>query len=97
MIVRLVKLTFQTHHVDEFLDLFGQKKDLIRQFPGCRYLQLLQADAQTFFTISHWDDENALDNYRHSELFRATWAKTRILFAAPPRAWSMNPVATLPG
>ena len=40
------------------------------------------------FTYSIWDNEEALNNYRHSELFKNTWAKTKILFDGKPEAWS---------
>jgi heme-degrading monooxygenase HmoA len=46
-------------------------------------------------TYSHWTGEEALDNYRHSELFRVTWAKTKQLFADRPEAWSLD-VTSIP-
>jgi heme-degrading monooxygenase HmoA len=41
------------------------------------------------FTFSIWDSEAALENYRQSDLFRDTWAKTKALFAEKAEAWSM--------
>jgi hypothetical protein len=46
-----------------------------------------------FFTYSIWSDETALENYRHSEVFKGIWAKTKILFNEKPEAWSMEVVS----
>ena len=95
MIKRLVKLTFQSDKTDDFLTIFDQSKHLIRQRSGCQHLELLR-DVTTpniFFTISFWDDEATLNAYRHSELFRHTWAKTKVLFSDKPQAWTTRVVA----
>ena len=43
--------------VDEFLEIFNENKEAIRNFPGCSHLQLLKdADDNTCYTtLSHWD------------------------------------------
>jgi heme-degrading monooxygenase HmoA len=90
MIKRLVKLTFQADKTDAFIDIFDTSKDKIRAMSGCQHVELLR-DATTpnvFFTLSLWDTEGALEAYRQSELFRTTWAKTKILFSDKPAAWS---------
>jgi quinol monooxygenase YgiN len=96
MIRRVVKMTFQTDKVDTFSTLFEATKQRIRNFPGCRHLELWQHHHQknVFFTFSHWDSEEALNNYRHSDLFRTTWSQTKILFAEKPEAWSVDKVST---
>jgi quinol monooxygenase YgiN len=88
MLIRLVKMTFQPDQVQNFLALFRERRENIRHFPGCSYLRLLQADDTTFFTISHWESEHALETYRSSPFFQDTWASTKRLFAGPPEAWS---------
>ena len=95
MIKRLVKLTFQQHKIDTFKDIFETSKHQIRAMSGCLHLELLQDVAQpnVFFTRSHWDTEGSLNAYRHSELFKTTWAKTKILFADKPEAWSTHVVS----
>ena len=79
-------MTFHPEHVPAFLDLFERTAAQIRAFPGCHHLELLRADGDLsggvrFATHSHWADAEALDAYRHSDLFRTTWAATKVLFA----------------
>jgi heme-degrading monooxygenase HmoA len=61
------------------------------------HLELLNGTDQpeVFFTYSHWESVEALENYRHSELFRTTWTKAKPLFAAKAEAWSTNQLAKL--
>lgn len=91
MILRIVQMTFEKDKVQEFQNLFEERKLLIRNFEGCRHLELWQSaqDDAIFFTYSMWDSEEALNHYRFSELFKDTWAKTRVLFADKPQAWSV--------
>lgn len=91
MIIRIVKLTFQEEKLPEFFSIFEASKELIRAFPGCNRLELLQEanNPQTIMTYSWWDNEDALESYRHSELFKSTWAKTNPLFSDRAQAWSM--------
>jgi heme-degrading monooxygenase HmoA len=92
MITRIVKMTFQPEKVYEFLSLFYKKKMYIEQFDGCRNVVLLNdiQNKNVFFTYSHWENEDSLNNYRNSELFNDVWKKTKILFAAKPEAWSLE-------
>jgi heme-degrading monooxygenase HmoA len=89
---RIVKMTFREDAVDIFLsEVFEHSKAAIRAFPGCRHMELLQS-AETpaiLFTLSIWDDAPALERYRQSELFKNTWAKTKVLFAEKAEAWSL--------
>jgi heme-degrading monooxygenase HmoA len=96
MIKRLVKLTFQTDKTDEFIHIFETSKDKIRAMSGCQHVELLR-DATTpnvFFTLSLWDTEGSLDAYRHSDLFRTTWAKTKVLFSDKPAAWTTQMISS---
>ena len=90
MIKRLVKLTFQTDKTDDFIHIFETSKTHIRAMSGCQHLELWRDIAQptVFFTLSHWDTEGSLNDYRKSELFGRTWKKTKILFADKPQAWT---------
>jgi heme-degrading monooxygenase HmoA len=84
-------MTFQPDEVTNFLKIFNSSKQLIRNMEGCKHLELLN-DINTsniFFTYSHWQTENDLNNYRHSELFENVWGKTKVLFAAKAEAWSV--------
>jgi heme-degrading monooxygenase HmoA len=90
MIKRLVKLTFQADKTADFEAIFEASKNLIRAMEGCQHVELLRdvQDPTVYFTLSLWDTEGALEAYRQSELFQTTWAKTKILFADRPFAWS---------
>lgn len=98
MIIRIVKMTFDPTRVSEFEAVFNAKKERIRAFPGCTHLELLRdADrANVYFTYSYWNAAADLETYRHSELFKATWAKTKPLFVDKPQAWSMDRLVQLP-
>lgn len=92
MILRIVQMSFREEEVQSFLQLFEERRMLIRNFAGCHHLELWQ-DARhpnIFFTYSHWESEAALDHYRFSELFKDTWSRTKALFADKPQAWSVN-------
>lgn len=91
MIVRVVKMVFLPEKVPEFLDLFEARKEKIRGFEGCTYLELWRETGKknVFFTYSHWDDEIALDHYRASPLFKDTWSLTKALFQEQAAAWSL--------
>jgi len=99
MIKRIVKMTFREEAVDTFLrDVFEQSKDRIRAFPGCLHMELLQHAAQPnmLFTLSIWENEADLEAYRQSDLFKATWEKTKALFAEKAEAWSVRVIDAMP-
>lgn len=97
MIKRIVKMTFRQEEVENFIELFYAQKEQIRNFKGCQSLELVRGVAQSniFFTISIWESEKALEDYRMSELFKTTWAQTKVLFNASPEAWSTEAIVTL--
>lgn len=90
MIIRIVKLTFKEGGAEEFLQLFNERKNEIRHFPGCLHLEVWREDKKpnVLFTYSHWEDVEALNHYRFSEFFKDTWSKTKPLFAEKAQAWS---------
>ncbi len=93
MIVRIVKMEFEKQHVDKFIALFENRKENIRNFPGCQYLELLQgseAKNNIFVTYSYWSSEEALNNYRYSDLFKETWEETKAMFSRKPEAISFE-------
>lgn len=92
MLERLVKMEFQPEEVANFLLLFEQSAPSIRAMAGCNYLALLQdqQNPNCFFTYSRWESAQHLDNYRTSDFFKATWAKSKILFSRPAEAWSLT-------
>jgi quinol monooxygenase YgiN len=92
MIIRIVKMSFEPEKVNEFLEIFNSSKQLIRNFEGCRHLELLNDIDQKniFFTYSYWEQEGHLENYRNSELFAGVWFRTKKLFNAKAEAWSVD-------
>lgn len=98
MIVRIVKLTFRAEEIKTFKSIFEASKNAIRSMEGNHHLECLQCvdDDRVFFTYSHWENEATLENYRHSALFKATWSKTKALFAEKPEAWSSQLIDRLP-
>ena len=93
MIVRIVQMEFKPENIESFKALFEKKKEKIRAFPGCLYLELLQGTAANnvvFSTYSHWTSEEALNAYRYSELFAETWKETKSMFAAQAKAISLT-------
>lgn len=77
--------------VDEFLDIFNHNKNAIRNFPGCSHLELLKdiEDPCVFSTLSYWDGEQSLENYRKSELFASVWGTVKTLFAERTQAFTL--------
>ena len=84
-------MTFQPDRVKDFLEVFDDSKRDIRRCPGNLGLQLLRGTAVTnvLFTLSDWESEAALENYRQSELFVKTWALTKPLFLEKAEAHSV--------
>lgn len=97
MFVRIVKMTFDSTKIELFLENFNQNKEKIRNFEGCRLLELYRDKNKPniFFTYSYWESEKNLDNYRNSELFKTVWAKTKVFFSEKPEAWSVDKLETL--
>ncbi len=92
MLIRYVRMTFQEDKTEAFQEIFNNSKDKIRAMNGCQYLELMRDINQPniFMTHSHWTSEADLNNYRDSELFKSTWAKTKVLFAEKPLAFSVE-------
>jgi heme-degrading monooxygenase HmoA len=92
MIHRIVQLRFRAEATTEFTAIYQASNERIRAFPGCRHLELWRDrdDPRRFFTYSRWESEAALEAYRHSDLFRATWAKTKVLFSDRPLVYSLD-------
>jgi len=90
MLVRIVKLTFDSSKVDDFLINFDKNKDQIR-------IELYRdkENPSVFFTYSYWNREEDLENYRNSSLFKGIWKITKAWFVAKPEAWSVDKLASL--
>nr|WP_205504380.1 antibiotic biosynthesis monooxygenase family protein [Rufibacter sp. SYSU D00308] len=93
MLIRVVRMTFREKKVPDFLDLFRASRDKNSAFPGCRSLELLQDYhlPHVYSTYSQWDSDEALNNYRKSELFGSVWKPTKAMFAEPAQTFSFKP------
>jgi heme-degrading monooxygenase HmoA len=91
-------MTFKPGMESEFLTVFNNSKEQIRNFSGCRHLELWQdhEHSNIFMTYSIWESVSALDQYRSSVLFNNTWAKTKALFSAKAQAWTLDQISHLP-
>lgn len=85
-------MVFHEQNVQEFLEIFNSSKLKIRNFDGCHHLELMRdvMHGNVFYTLSQWESSEALENYRQSELFKSTWAKTKVLFSDKPMAFSLE-------
>lgn len=97
MIVRIVRLEFEKEKAEDFVSLWEEVKEKVRNQPGCRRLELLRdiSEEYVFFTYSYWDAQEDLDRYRHSAFFGETWRRTKALFGGRPMAWSVRSVEVL--
>lgn len=92
MLVRLVTMTFRPDAVEAFRGVFAEAHPQIEAFEGCRGVDLW-SDVKypnILMTHSRWESAAHLAAYRESDLFKTTWAKTKVLFAAPPTAQSVE-------
>lgn len=92
--IRIVKMTFNDEHCDDFISHFETIKEDIVSMPGCNSLRLHRniREPNIFFTYSDWDNDSALQNYRKSELFLKTWSTVKSWFSSRAEAWSVDTI-----
>lgn len=85
-------MSFRKEKLQQFESIFKASKDKIKSFDGCKHVELLNDvhHPTIFFTYSHWESEAHLEIYRQSELFKSTWAKTKVLFDKQPEVWTLQ-------
>ncbi|MEP7195037.1 MAG: antibiotic biosynthesis monooxygenase family protein [Saprospiraceae bacterium] len=95
MITRIVKMEFKDEHLQEFVDIFNSTKERIISFEGCLSVRLAQEQKymNLLFTISQWENLEALNKYRESEFFITTWSKVKTLFISRAEAWSLTTIS----
>jgi heme-degrading monooxygenase HmoA len=91
-ITRIVKLTFNEAHIQDFLSFFDTINTQVSRFPGCRGMRLLRDihRPNIVFTYSYWDSEEALNAYRDSELFGKVWPAIKPWFGGKAEAWTVE-------
>ena len=89
-ITRLVKLSFSEDYLDTFLESFEKKKQQILSYEGCLTVDLYldRTKKGLCFTVSTWKSEAALEAYRQSDWFQATWKEVKQHFTDKPEAWT---------
>ena len=92
MIVRLVTMNFHPEKVNKFLTVFEEYNEQIKGANGCTRLQLIQDvnNPSQISTLSEWIDEESLNHYRKSEVFKTVWPLTKVLFKEKPKATSFR-------
>lgn len=92
MITRIVKLTFHENKMIDFLNHFETIKWQVAQFPGCRGMKLHrdQKHPNIIFTYSIWENEDTLNEYRNSELFKKLWPVIKPWFKDKAEAWTVS-------
>lgn len=90
-ITRIVRLEFQEEHVNDFLLFFEQNNECILAVEGCASLRLMKDVklSNVFFTISEWESQEMLDQYRSSNFFRTIWPEVKLWFSSKPIAYSL--------
>ncbi len=89
-------MEFEPEKVEAFTALFSATRNKIASFDGCKNLELLNSllrKRMCFLPIVFWESEKHLEAYRHSELFKQTWAKTKVLFRNKAEAWSVQRIS----
>jgi quinol monooxygenase YgiN len=91
-IIRIVRLSFNPDRIHDFIEIFHQSENAIREFDGCTYLELMRdpTHPNVYYTYSRWLSVAHLDRYRQSSFFEQTWAKTKVLFNDKPQAFSLE-------
>jgi quinol monooxygenase YgiN len=97
MLIRIVRMNFRPDKITDFRVIFDESKHKIRAMAGCQHLELLQDldQSNVLMTYSYWDSTEALNAYRHSDVFADTWARTKALFADKPLAYSVERLETI--
>jgi len=90
-LTRVVKLSFYPQHIETFRSILGNHIKDISNMEGCVRVHGFQdaREPHIFFTISEWENEQALDNYRYSLFFKTLWAQVKPLFAEKAMAHSL--------
>lgn len=92
MLIRIVRMHFTEHGIEDFLKIFNTNKIAIRNFEGCSHLELLKdiENPLVYTTLSHWKDEQSLETYRKSDLFTSVWKTVKPLFSQQSQAFSLS-------
>lgn len=95
MITRIVSMQFKEEFVEDFLEVFNTKKAKIEAFEGCKQVNMFRniKDPLNCYTISIWESEDHLNQYRQSEMFQETWKLVKSMFSDKAKAYSLEKLA----
>lgn len=99
MIKRIVVMDLMPGKAEQFIEIFEQIKQDVRNQPGCLGLELLRSahlSETNVCTLSFWRSVDDLETYRASALFRKTWTDVKPLFASKAQAWTFTTLDLLP-
>lgn len=90
MITRIVKLTIKDSKIAEFRKFANIERQKVKSFDGCHNLDFFNDTKfrNVFFTISYWNSEEHLNNYRESDFFKHTWNQIKGWFACRAEVWT---------
>lgn len=93
-LVRVVRMKFRPETSKTFQAFFYETQTVVASMPGCLFVDLFQdfQDQDAFYTLSLWESEEHLNQYRASDKFGEIWKYTKSLFGAPPAAYSLKPI-----
>ena len=62
-IIRIVRMSFESDRVADFLAMFAERYPLIKHFEGCISLRLMQDEQHpnVYYTISEWKSAQQLE------------------------------------
>ena len=92
MITRIVKLHLDASKINDFIKIYEESYSFIRNSSGNISVKLVSDINQKniLFTISEWESENALNDYRNTVFFANVWAKVKTLLISKTDAWSLQ-------
>lgn len=88
MIIRKVDLVIFPEVKDEFEKICATRNPALQKFKGCHRVELIKNPSikNAYSTISLWDSEEDLNDYRFSEYFGETWKMFKPMFAKKAEA-----------
>ncbi len=89
MITRIVHLQFKEEFLPALLLKLPEIKNIVTAQIGCNSLKIVRAESDNrVFTVSTWDSEQDLNNYRDSEQFKKIWSFFKPNFTSKAEAWT---------
>ena len=88
MIIRKVDLEINKESLKDFETIFTERNPYLNKVEGCHRVELVKNPDIEFgySTISLWDSEETLNNYRNSDYFSQTWKMLKPLFSSKAKA-----------